>query len=400
MHALFLKKNNEKHDVTPPEGEEMVYFNNAATTIKKPDSVVKAVAEAISGMGNCGRGANGTSLEAARTIYEAREKIAELFGCSSPERVCFTSNATEALNTALFGLFGAGDHIISTDLEHNSVLRPLYELERMGAEVEFLNADKEGNIDYAEAEAKIKDSTRAIVCTHASNLTGNLVDIRKIGDMARKHGILFILDAAQSAGSFPINMEECSISVLCFTGHKAIMGVQGTGGLCVSKGVEIRPLKMGGTGVQTYLDRQPREYPTRLEAGTLNGPGIAGLLAAVDYIKSIGIDVIHKKEYELMKRFYDGVRDIGKIEVYGDFSGDRAPIVAINVDGYDSGEVSDMLSSEYGIETRAGAHCAPRMHRALGTEKCGAVRFSFGWFNDEKEVDYAICAIRRISDEG
>jgi len=254
-----------------------------------------------------------------------------------------------------------------------------------------------GNGDYADFERLIQPNTKAIVCTHASNLTGNHVDIRRVGEIAHSHGALLIVDASQTAGAFPIDIKEMGVDVLCFTGHKSLMGPQGTGGLCVGEGVEIRPFKVGGSGVQSYSKTQPTEYPTRLEAGTLNGHGIAGLGAALDFIEQVGVDAIHQKEHQLMVRFYEGVKAIEGVTVYGDFSRKRSPVVALNIKDYDSSAVSDELSEYYGIATRPGAHCAPRMHMALGTKEQGAVRFSFGYFNTDDEVDAAIQAIKEIA---
>ncbi|MCU6763713.1 Probable cysteine desulfurase [uncultured Roseburia sp.] len=375
----------------------MIYLDHAATSMYRPDCVIKAVAEAMYTIGNSGRGVNEGALSAARLIYEARETISDFFQLGYPAGVCFTSNATEALNTAILGLIHKGDHIITTDLEHNSVLRPLYYLEKQGVEISFLKSDKSGCVKEEDIPSLIRKNTKAVICTHASNLTGNLIDIHKVGRIAAEHGLLFILDASQTAGTFPIHMQDDQISVLCFTGHKGIMGPQGTGGLCVSKGILIDPLKMGGTGVQTYAKEQPGEYPVRLEAGTLNGHGIAGLLRAFQYLEETGILKIHEKEYRLMRLFYDGVKNIPGVTVYGNFSGDRAPIVSLNIEGYDSGEVSDILWQEYDIAVRSGAHCAPRMHEALGTKGQGAVRFSFGWFNTEEEIRTAIDAVRSIA---
>ena len=376
----------------------MIYLDNAATSLRRPPCVIEAVAQAMQSLGNSGRGVNGGSLSAARGIYDARQKLADLFGCSSPERVCFTSNATEALNTAIFGLFGPGDHVITTDLEHNSVLRPLYRLEKRGVELSFVPADRLGRIALSDFAPLLRPNTRAVITTHASNLTGNLVVLDAVGAFAREHGLLYVVDASQTAGAFPIDMARSGISVLCFTGHKSMMGPQGTGGLCLAEGVEIRPLKTGGTGVQTYLPEQPAAYPTRLEAGTLNGHGIAGLSAAVDFLRETGVAAIHEKETALMRQFYDGVRAIPGVTVYGDFTGDRAPVVSLNIEDADSGEVADFLAAEYDIAVRSGAHCAPRMHRALGTEAQGAVRFSFGWYNTPAEVETAIAAIRSYAE--
>ena len=371
----------------------MIYLDNAATSLRRPPCVIEAVTQAMQSLGNSGRGVNGGSLSAARVIYDARQKLADLFGCSSPERVCFTSNATEALNTAIFGLFGPGDHVITTDLEHNSVLRPLYRLEKRGVELSFVPADRLGRIALSDFAPLLRPNTRAVITTHASNLTGNLVDLDAVGAFAREHGLLYVVDASQTAGAFSIDMARSGISVLCFTGLKCMLGPQGTGGLCLAEGVEIRPLKTGGTGVQTYLPEQPAAYPTRLEAGTLNGHGIAGLSAAVDFLRETGVAAIHEKETALMRQFYDGVRAIPGVTVYGDFTGDRAPVVSLNIEDADSGEVADFLAAEYDIAVRSGAHCAPRMHRALGTEAQGAVRFSFGWYNTPAEVETAIAAI-------
>ena len=375
----------------------MIYLDNAATTVHKPPCVAEAVVNAMGNLGYSGRGVHGTSLTASRVIYDTRAALAALFNAPFPARVAFTSNSTEALNTAILGLFTAGDHVISTDLEHNSVLRPLYLLQQQGVAVDFVPADTQGQIHYEDFEKLLRPNTRAIVCTHASNLTGDTLDIAWIGKFAHEHGLLFVVDASQTAGALPIDMEQMHIDVLCFTGHKSLMGPQGTGGLCVAEGVEIRPLKSGGTGVQTYLPHQPVEMPSHLEAGTLNGHGIAGLGAALAFIKSVGIKTIHNHEMMLMQRFYEGVRTIEGVTIYGDFTRDRAPIVTLNIGDIPSGEVADILSGEFSIATRAGAHCAPRLHTALGTVEQGAVRFSFGYCNTAEDVDAAIAAVRSIA---
>ena len=375
----------------------MIYLDNAATTLMKPDCVAQAVVSALNSMGNSGRGVHGTSLSASRVIYDTRAALAALFHAPSPARVAFTSNSTEALNTAIFGLFQAGDHVISTDLEHNSVLRPLYQLQQQGVEVDFVPADAQGRIDYDDFAKVLRPNTRAIVCTHASNLTGDMLDVAHIGHFAHDHGLLLVVDASQTAGAFPIDMAAMNIDVLCFTGHKSLMGPQGTGGLCLAEGVELRPLKTGGTGVQTYLPHQPEEMPAHLEAGTLNGHGIAGLGAALEFINSVGVTAIHEHEMMLMRRFYEGVMALDSVTVYGDFTRDRAPIVTLNIGDMPSGELSDILSGEFSIATRAGAHCAPRLHQALGTVEQGAVRFSFGYFNTIEDVDAAIAALRSVA---
>lgn len=378
----------------------MIYLDNAATTMHKPKEVIEAVVNAMNSLGNAGRGANTASLGAARLIYDTRDKLCHMFGAESPKQIVFTSNSTESLNTAIKGLIDPGDRVITTMMEHNSVLRPLYELQEKGTEVTFLKSDKRGCICYEDFEKEIRDNTKAIICTHGSNLTGNLVDIRRVGEIAHKHGLLFIVDASQTAGVFPINVKEMQIDVLCFTGHKGLLGPQGTGGMYVREGLTVRPLKSGGSGVQTYSKTHPKEMPTALEAGTLNGHGIAGLHAAVEYIEKTGMENIRQKEQMLMKQFYEGVRDIPGITIYGDFTSyDRCPIVTLNIGDYDSSEVSDELLMTYDISTRSGGHCAPLMHTALGTVEQGAVRFSFSHFNTEEEIKAAIRAVQELAEE-
>ena len=378
----------------------MIYLDNAATTLHKPPQVVKAVADALQSMGNSARGTHAGSMAASHTVYDTRVKLAKLFGCPRADRVAFTANITEALNIAVNGLIGRGDHVITTDCEHNSVLRPLYRLaDEQGVEVSFVPADRQGNLDYNAFERLMQPHTRAIVCTHASNLTGNLTDLARVSAVAKAHDVLLIVDAAQTAGVYPIDMAALGIDVLCFTGHKGLMGPQGTGGLCVREGLTLRHWKVGGSGVQSYSRTHPTQMPTCLEAGTLNGHGIAGLSAALDFIAEVGVDAIHDRETALMRRFYEGVKEVPGITVYGDFSRQRMAIVTLNIGDYESGAVSDALSEEYGIATRPGAHCAPRMHQALGTEQQGAVRFSFSWFNTEQEIDAAIQAVRELAAE-
>ena len=374
----------------------MIYFDHAATSLPKPGCVAEAVCAALNTLGNSGRAVHGCAMDAARTIYAAREKAARLFGCPFPRNVVFTGNATQALNIAIFGSLAPGDHVISTDLEHNSVLRPLYAMQKRGMEVDFLPADRQGRIDYGDFARFRKGNTKAVVCTHASNLTGNMLDIGRIGQFCRANGLLLIVDASQTAGVFPIDMERMGIDILCFTGHKSLLGPQGTGGLCIREGLSVRPLTCGGTGVQSYLPHQPEELPARLEAGTLNGHGLAGLSAALSYIEEMGMERIRAHELALMHRFLTGVREIEGIRIYGDFDGPHAPIVSLNWRDVPSGELADALAEEYGIATRAGAHCAPRMHAALGTVGQGAVRFSFGLSNTEEEVDLAIDALKRL----
>ena len=376
----------------------MIYFDNAATTLKKPDEVVNAVVKALQTMGNAGRGVHDAALDASRVIFDTRTRLAEFFQAESPKQIVFTMNSTESLNIAIKGVLKTGDHVITTAMEHNSVLRPLYEMEEKGVELTILPVDSKGNICYEDFEKSIKENTKAIICTHGSNLTGNMIDIGFIGKIARKYNVLFIVDASQTAGVFPIDVQRMNIDILCFTGHKGLLGPQGTGGMYVRDGVSVRPLLSGGSGVQTYLKKHPSQMPTALEAGTLNAHGLAGLNAAVEYITNAGIDAIRAKEQELMWHFYQNVKEIPGIRIYGDFEKeDRCAIAALNVWDYDSSEVSDALYTQYGISTRPGAHCAPLMHETLGTIEQGAVRFSFSHYNTIEEVNTAIDALKELA---
>ncbi len=378
----------------------MIYLDNAATTMRKPQKVIDAVVQAMSSMGNAGRGVNDVSLSASRIIYDTRERICRMVGGTNPRQVVFTCNSTESLNMALRGLLNPGDHVITTMLEHNSVLRPLYDLESKGTKLTIIGCRESGTFDIEDMRKAITSETKMIVCTNGSNLTGNYVDLKPIGELAHENGLLFVVDASQTAGVFPIDVEEMKIDVLCFTGHKGMLGPQGTGGMYVREGVSVRSLKAGGTGVQTYSKTQPAQMPTALEAGTLNGHGIAGLHAALEYLEEYGIDNIRAREQKLMWRFYEGVKDIENVTIYGDFTTkNRCAIVTLNIGDYDSSEVSDALLTEYSISTRSGGHCAPLMHEALGTVEQGAVRFSFSHYNTDEEVDTAIQAVRELAKE-
>ena len=377
----------------------MIYFDNAATTLKKPDEVIHAVTEALQTMGNAGRGVHDASLDASRVIFDTRNNLADFFHAENPKQIAFTMNSTESLNIAIKGILEKGDHVITTALEHNSVLRPLYEMERSGVELTVIPADCYGNIDYDDFERYIKENTKAMICTHGSNLTGNVIDLDRVGEIAKTHGLIFVVDASQTAGVFPIDVQRMNIDILCFTGHKSLLGPQGTGGLYVREGLQIRPLLSGGSGVQTYLKTHPEQMPTALEAGTLNAHGLAGLNAAVKYIQEIGLDTIRTKELELMWHFYNQVKEIPRVQIYGDFNHkDRCPIVTINLWDYDSSEVSDALYTQYGISTRPGAHCAPLMHEALGTVEQGAVRFSFSHYNTIDEINTAVKALKELAE--
>lgn len=378
----------------------MIYLDNAATTMHKPQTVIDAVTQAMCSLGNAGRGATSGALDAARTIHGCRTKLARFLGCPRADHVCFTPNSTAALNTVINGVVRPGDRVVTTVLEHNSVLRPLNRLAvEQGVTVEYAGCDANGVLDYDELEQLVTPGTRAVVVTHASNVTGNSVDVARVAAVARAAGALVIVDASQSAGTAKIDMDTMGLDVVCFTGHKGLMGPQGTGGLAVAEGIDVAPWAMGGTGVRSFDALQPLEWPTRLEAGTLNGHGIAGLSAGLDFIEAQGgVEAIASSERALADRFLAGVREIPEIKLYGAFDQPtRSAIVSLNVGDIDSAEISDALMQGWGIATRPGAHCAPLMHRALGTERQGVVRFSFGYFNTDEEVDTAIDALRDLA---
>lgn len=378
----------------------MIYLDNAATTLYKPEPVRKAVYEAMGTMGNSGRGAWGPALSAARLVYAVREKAAEFFGAWGGESVAFTGNATEALNIVISGLVKKGDHVITTQAEHNSVLRPLYRKEKEGAELTILPVDQKGNFSLEEMEKAVRENTRAVICTHASNVTGNLYPAEQIGKLCRRHGLLFILDAAQSAGEAPIDMRKMYIDVLCFTGHKGLMGPQGTGGVCVDPQVKIPAFKVGGSGILSFDREHPGCMPEALEAGTLNIHGLAGLEAAFDYLQDTGLEKIMEYENRLAEIFYEKIRKIPGVEVYGDFSlPGRTAVVSLNVAGFTSKEAGGLLAQRYEIATRAGVHCAPLIHQALGTMEKGTLRFSFSRFNTEEEIYRAALAVKEIAGE-
>lgn len=377
----------------------MIYLDSSATSFLKPPQVAEAVFRSFNTIGNAGRGAHAPTLNASRLIYDTREKLAALFGTPDPSRIAFTCNATEALNIAIHGAIHPGEHVITTACEHNSVLRPLYLKEKEGTELTIISADKKGRIRYDLLESSVKSNTSAIVLTHASNLSGNVTDLAFVSNFAKKHGLLLIVDASQTAGSLPINVVKMGIDILCFTGHKGLFGPQGTGGLYVREGLTLSPLKSGGSGIHSFDRQHPTDMPTALEAGTLNGHGIAGLNAGLDYILSTGVKNIHAKEISLARRFVNGISDISDLKLYGDIDAPlRTPIISLNIGNMSSASVSDILWEDYEICVRAGAHCAPLMHKTFGTEKQGAVRFSFSCFNTEAEIDTAIQAMHEIAE--
>lgn len=381
----------------------MIYLDNAATTMRKPQAVIDAVVAAMGSLGNAGRGAGEGALGAARVIHGCRELVDEFLGCPRADHVAFAPNSTEALNCVINGIVGEGDRVVTTVLEHNSVLRPLNRLAaERGVTVEHAGCDAFGRLDMDELARLVTPGTRAVVVTAASNVTGNVVDVAAVARIAHAAGALCVVDASQAAGLVPMNMAEQGLDVVCFTGHKALMGPQGTGGAAVMPGVDVAPWNVGGTGVHSFDPEQPLGWPTRLEAGTLNGHGIAGLAAGLRFIaENGGVAAMGAHELAMARRLYEGVAGTPGVTVFGDWpvvgEGARTGVVALDVDGLDSAEVSDALMDGWGVATRPGAHCAPLMHRALGTERQGIVRLSTSWFTTPEEIDVAVDAIREVA---
>ncbi|MGX6978382.1 aminotransferase class V-fold PLP-dependent enzyme [Vagococcus elongatus] len=377
----------------------MIYLDNSATTLKKPDSVIQAVMDALNHIGNPDRGVHEASLESSQLLFKTRQLLCEFFNGEQSSQIVFTSGATESLNLVINGLHEKGDHVITTMMEHNSVLRPLYRLEAQQIiELTILPVDEKGCISYKGLEEAIQLNTKSLIISHGSNVTGNSVNLEKIGKIAAKNDVIFIVDSAQSAGTLPIDIQKQQIDILCFTGHKGLFGPQGTGGLYVNPMISLKPLKVGGSGIATFSKTHPTTMPTALEAGTLNGHGIAGLKAGIEFILNKTLQSIHQHEMSLVQLFYEEVCQIDGVTVYGDFTTKaRCPIVSLTIGEEDSSEISDRLASDYGIATRSGGHCAPLIHEALGTKEQSVVRFSFSYFNTEEEVLAAIQALKEIA---
>ena len=373
-----------------------IYMDNAATTMQKPDCVIDAVVNAMRHMGNSGRGAHEASLDASRLIYETREMLSELFNLGDPRQVAFTLNSTEALNTAILGLFDPGDHIISTVMEHNSVLRPLYRLEEKGCQVSFVPCDEKGRLRTDLLESFLKENTKALVCTHASNLTGNANDLMYLGRFCKDHGLLFVVDASQTAGVLPIDMQAMNIDVVCFTGHKGLYGPQGTGVLLCGKDVPVRTLLEGGTGSISIQQEMPDFLPDRLEAGTHNMPGIAGLLAGVRFVRQLGPEAICAGERQLTFQAAEGLRRLPGLQVFAlpDLAA-QAGVLSIVPERMDAEALGAALADR-GIAVRAGLHCAPLAHRTAGTLDTGTVRLSFSHWNTREEVSRFLVAMGEI----
>lgn len=399
---VFIPKEQKPHIILQIQeaGDIMIYLDNAATTYPKPKSVYKNVMDAMTKYGaNPGRGSHAMAIEGARVIYETRELLAELFNLDDPMKVILTFNATDGLNMAIKGILRPGDHVVTTAMEHNSVLRPIKELENIGVENTIVSCSHEGKINVEDIEAAIKTNTRMVVTTHVSNLTGTIFPIEKIGEMCKRRNVLYLVDGSQSAGVLEIDMQKQHIDFLAVPGHKGLLGPQGTGALLINSDAEIKELKEGGTGSESSNPHQPNFYPDKLEAGTHNLPGIAGLNAGLKYILNKGTKSILSHEKNILETFINEMRKNPKIVIYGpEDINDRSGVVPVNIAGMDSSEVAYILDTEYNIAVRPGLHCAPLAHKTIGTENIGAVRFGIGPFTKISDVIAAVKALNEISE--
>lgn len=379
----------------------MIYFDNAATSFPKPQIVYDEIMDAMVNYGaNPGRSGHKLALDASRAIFKARAQTAKLFNIKNPLNIVFTFNCTESLNIGIKGLLKSGDHVITTSMEHNSVLRPIVYLESVGVTNTIVQADKWGRVNPQDIEKAIKKNTKLIVTTHISNLTGTIMDIHQIGEIAKKHNVLYMVDAAQSAGVYDIDVEKINIDMLAFPGHKGLLGPQGTGGLYIKEGVKLTETFQGGTGSISHSLTQPEEMPDKFESGTSNMPGLVGLGRGIRYIMDIGLENIREKEMSLTQHFMDEIKKIDGIIIYGpeDLS-EHAPVVSLNIKDADSSEVSYILNQEYNIAVRPGLHCAPLAHKTIGTFEQGTIRFSFGYENTHEEIEAGIKALKEIAGE-
>jgi len=376
-----------------------LYFDNAATSWPKPETVYRAAEKQMrEGFGNPGRSGHTRTLEADRLVYAAREAAARLFNAPDPARIVFALNATDALNIALKGMLEAGDHVLYTAMDHNSVLRPLGRLKRDGLiTTTMIHCSEEGYPDLNFLESAYRPETRLLVINHASNVTGTIAPLKEMIASAHRRGVPVLVDAAQTAGSLTVDLQKDDIDLLAFTGHKSLLGPTGTGGLYVKTGIDLKPLREGGTGSQSELDVHPENMPERLEAGTLNSSGLAGLLEGINFIRQTGIDIIREHEMEIRSYLYNALSAVAGVEVYGPAeSGQASSIVSFTIEKTDSGEVGYILENSYGILCRTGLHCAPLAHKAIGTFPEGTIRLSPGYFTGYKDVDYLVMAIREI----
>ena len=380
-----------------------IYFDNAATSWPKPPETLFAIQRYLQDIGGSpGRSGHRLSIEAARIVFDTREKLAQLFNIADPLRIVLTKNATEALNIAIFGFLKPGDHVLTSGMEHNSMMRPLRVMEKKGVEITVVPCSLEGGLDPGDMAGRIRKNTKAIFMTHASNVTGTVLPVFDIGRLAREHDLVLCVDAAQTAGCYPLDAAAMNIDLLAFTGHKSLFGPPGTGGLYIRGGLDknMAPLCVGGTGSRSEVEEQPDFMPDRYESGTPNTAGIAGLGAGIDFVLNEGIEQIKKSEEGLTKMFIEGIMDLPGIILYGQPAvSSRTPVVSFNIGKMDAAAVALELDERFNIMARPGLHCAPAAHKTIGTYPQGTVRFSFSCFNTKEQIDAAVEAVQLISTE-
>lgn len=379
----------------------MIYLDNAATTFPKPKEVYSAVLDCMENYGaNPGRAGHKLAMRAGRVIYECRENVAKLLNVSNPMNIVFTHNATDSLNLAIKGVVKSGDHIITTSVEHNSVIRPIKALEKKGVENTIVKCDKYGQLNIEDIKKAIKPNTKLIVTTHASNVCGTIIDIEEIGNIAKENNILYLVDASQTLGVYDVDVQKLNVDMVAAPGHKCLLGPQGTGILYIREGLEVDILKEGGTGSNSEELFQPNMMPDRYESGTHNTPGIAGLNAGVKFVLETGIDKIRHHEEDLCEYMLKRLSEIPNIKIYGPLdSKKRAAVISINIGDIDSGELTFLLDDMYDIATRSGIHCSPLAHETLGTLIQGTIRFSLGYFNTKEDIDKTVDALMEIEKE-
>lgn len=378
-----------------------VFLDNAATSFPKPESVYRAMDTAMREVGVApGRGGYQQGLAAARIVFSARSALAEFFGVTDSSRLIFTHSATESLNIAVNGLLKPGDHVVSSTMEHNALVRPLHLMRARGVEVTFVQGQPDGSVRVEDVAAALRPNTRLVALAHCSNVTGNLQPIAEIGRLARKCAARFLVDAAQSAGYFPIDVGELGIDLLAAPGHKGLFGPPGTGILALGPEVDLDPLLVGGTGSKASSPEQPEELPDRFESGTLNTPGIAGLLAGLEFVKEVGLGQIAEKEHQLVEQVLEGLRALPGTVVYGPAPGaPRGNAISFNLAGQDPATVGFLLDRNYEISVRVGLHCAPDVHRTIGSYPAGTVRVSPGYFTSAQDIEYFLRALKEIDDK-
>jgi cysteine desulfurase / selenocysteine lyase len=379
----------------------MIYLDHAATSWPKPQEVIRAMADFLDRAGgNPGRAGHRLSIEAGRIVYGVRETLAQFFNAPDPLRIVFTANATQAINLCLYGILRPGDHVVTSSIEHNAVMRPLRDLENKGVNLSIAPCNQDGSLDPEIIAHAITPATKIVIVTHASNVTGTILPIKEIAEAAHKSGAWLLVDAAQTAGILPIDVQAMNIDLLAFTGHKGLQGPQGTGSLVIGKGVcleKFEPLWRGGTGSYSEFEIQPEDLPDKFESGTLNGPGIAGLGAGVQHIMHCGVEAIRAHELELMRQLAEGIESISGITIYGpDDISRRTAIVSFTAAGHRVSEIGLRLDDEFGIFSRVGLHCAPAAHRTIGTFPEGTVRLAPGLMTTGEDIASVIEAVKKI----